>query len=141
MQSGKCLGQPLIVAGKPSEASRPPEATFYNPAPGQQDKPTFGLLELYYLQTYPVASPLPGCRLSAVPLVHIGYLYNLASGLLYSLQHITDPLPVAFICRAHHQCQQVAQRVDCDMGLRTFAPLSSVIACTSPRFRCGLKGT
>ena len=50
-----------------------------------------------------------------------------------------DPVAVALIGRREGQRQQMAQRVDRDMDLRSLAPLGSVIAGTRSALGCGLQ--
>ena len=39
VQAGQGFGQPLVIAGQPSEARRPRKAAFYHPPARQQDEP------------------------------------------------------------------------------------------------------
>ena len=56
MQASQDVGQPLVVAGQPTEAGGPGEPALEHPALGQQDKAVLGLRQLDDLQTDTLAS-------------------------------------------------------------------------------------
>ncbi len=78
---------------------------------------------------------------SGVALIHIRHLDGASGDLLDLRGQCGDLLPVALVGRRHGQRQQVAQRVDRDVDLRSFAPLGPVVACPRTRLGRGLKRT
>ena len=59
MEAGEGLGMPFVISGQATKARCPGEASFHNPAAGQQNEATLGFRMLDHVQVNAVA----GCRI------------------------------------------------------------------------------
>ena len=70
---------------------------------------------------------------SRVSLIYIGQLNMLAGDLLHSLGQGTNLRAILLIGHRYVQSQQVAERVNVRMNLRSLAPLGAIVAAACTR--------
>ena len=122
------FGEALIVAREATEAGKPAEATFDDPASRQQNEPAFGLGKFDHFQTYPVCVPCSSGLFARIALVDKGNLHGFAGGLLRGLGQLLHLRTILFVCRGDAQCEQMPERIDGNVDLRTLATLVSIVA-------------
>ncbi len=121
MDTFECLWKSFVVAGESSEACDPCEAGFDDPSAWQQDEASFGHGVLDHFK--PDAVLLGGFRGvgPGVALVHIGKLDCVASHALHVFSKRTNLRSITLVCGSDPECEQVAQRIDRDVDLRSLA--------------------
>ena len=124
----KVAAQAFVVAGQAAEAAAPGEAAFDDPAPGQQHEAglAFGLFN--NLQVNVMHSRRVFGFFARVALVAKAHLHGLARDFLHPLAEFAHLRPLLLVGRGDDHAQQLAQRVDGDVGLAALAPFGPVVA-------------
>src|SRR6266568_290796 len=101
VKAGQRGRQSFIVSGESAETGCPGKGALDHPAPWQEDKSFFGLLEFDHYQT----DSLPGsllCRFfTGVTLINKCHFHVLARGFLHVFDQITYLRPLLLIGRRH----------------------------------------
>lgn len=135
MQSGQCLRQSFIVARQTSEARRPPEGALDHPPTRQQHKALLCFREFDDFQPDAVRVGCLSGSLACIALINEGHFDRFADDLLNLFSQFADLCAVLLVGGRDEQSQQVAQRVNGNVGFAALAPFRPIVLRPTTRFR------
>ena len=127
VETGEGSWQPLVVTCQASEAADPGEGAFDHPASWQQDKTSLGFLEFDHDQANALCCGSRGWLCSGVSLIGESHLDVAIGHRLHLLRQSGDLSPLLFIGGRHLHGEQMTERVDGNMDLRSLLALVEAI--------------
>jgi hypothetical protein len=128
MQAGNDGGHTFVVVAQAADAARPREGARDDPAPGQQHEPLLGLRQRVDVQLDAARRRVLLDWLPRVALIDEAHRHGVPGRFLHRLDQHRHLRPILLIGRRHHQGQQVAQRIDRHVDLRSLLALGAIVA-------------
>ena len=126
--------QALIVAAQSAETAEPSETAPDHPAAGQQHKAGLVRGLLNHLQVNIVNRRRIFGFLARIALVRKAHRHGLAGNFLHLPTQLAHLRLLLLVGRGDDHAQQLAQRIDGDVGLAALAPLGPIPAGAVPAF-------
>jgi len=126
METSRSFRQTFVVAGQASETSNPANRTLNDPPFGQQDEITLGLRQFDNLKLDALLGSCLSRRFTCLPRIGKGDLDVIVGDVLDLFHQRCYLFSVGRIGGGDIQCQQVAQRIDCQMHLASLPFLGTV---------------